>query len=370
MGGERPRRICGTPDRQAADFVAAMPGGRGVPIDQGGTHVSAAERQRLAIAALGETTRLYRSMTASPRRTPPPTLLRSSPQARDARRGGGHRRAAGEHDHDADQIIVDDGRGGRPGPSTREPLASRVLPGDRHVELVRMLRHDGGGGGTARGADGEGGWRSRPGGPRTCAGRCGRCPIGCAHLARLVAAPSSASPRTGSWCGGRTGKRRTPSTASLASSCCWDEPESASDRPAAACRVKLASMRCMYCHPGVGVDLTLVGQVLAGRRWRTCSAKLALNFGQGYIMAGVTQRAMYGCAARSRKWPAAVAHCSTATYMRNILSRSPTTSRSIHHLIEQGLSQRPTSAPTIAGCWGMMFWICCCWPARGCCRGW
>ncbi len=45
---------------QASDFVAAMPGGLGAPIDQGGTNVSGGQRQRLAIArALAKRPAIY-----------------------------------------------------------------------------------------------------------------------------------------------------------------------------------------------------------------------------------------------------------------------------------------------------------------------
>ena len=42
---------------QAADFVAAMPGGISAPITQGGTNVSGGQRQRLAIARFGQEAR-------------------------------------------------------------------------------------------------------------------------------------------------------------------------------------------------------------------------------------------------------------------------------------------------------------------------
>ncbi len=49
----------------------------------------------------------------------------------------------------------------------------------------------------------------------------------------------------------------------------------------------------MTVTPGVGVDLTRLGQLL-GLAALVYLLGAALNFGQGYIMAGITQRAMYG----------------------------------------------------------------------------
>lgn len=57
---------------------------------------------------------------------------------------------------------------------------------------------------------------------------------------------------------------------------------------------QLASMLGgMTVTPGVGVDITRLGQVL-GVAALVYLLGAAFNFGQGYVMAGVTQRAMYG----------------------------------------------------------------------------
>lgn len=56
---------------------------------------------------------------------------------------------------------------------------------------------------------------------------------------------------------------------------------------------QLASMLAgMDLTPGAGVDLTRLGQVL-GLAAVVYVLGAAFNFGQGYLMAGITQRAMY-----------------------------------------------------------------------------
>ena len=121
---------------QAADFVAAMPGQLEAPVDQGGTNVSGGQRQRLSIArALVKRPRLYLfddCFSALDAATD--ARLRAALQARDTRRGGGHRRPAGEHDHARRPDHRARRRPGRrPGQARGAAGQLRSLPGDRHV---------------------------------------------------------------------------------------------------------------------------------------------------------------------------------------------------------------------------------------------
>ena len=82
------------------------------------------------------------------------------------------------------------------------------------------------------------------------------------------------------------------------------------------------------------------------------------NFGQGYIMAGVTQRAMYGL---RREVEDKLARLPLRYFDSHphgdILSRVTNDIDNLTTTIQQGLSQLLTSVLTIAGVLGMMFWI-------------
>jgi ATP-binding cassette, subfamily B, multidrug efflux pump len=121
---------------------------------------------------------------------------------------------------------------------------------------------------------------------------------------------------------------------------------------------QLASMLAgMSVTPGVGVDITRLGQVL-GLAALVYLFGAAFNFGQGYIMAGITQRAMYGLrrevedklARLPLRYFDSHPHGDTLSRVTNDIDNLTTT-------IQQGLSQLLTSVLTIAGVLGMMFWI-------------
>ncbi len=121
---------------------------------------------------------------------------------------------------------------------------------------------------------------------------------------------------------------------------------------------QLASMLAgMTVTPGAGVDITRLGQVL-GLAALVYLVGAAFNFGQGYIMAGVTQRAMYGL---RREVEDKLARLPLRYFDSHphgdILSRVTNDIDNLTTTIQQGLSQLLTSVLTIAGVLGMMFWI-------------
>ena len=121
---------------------------------------------------------------------------------------------------------------------------------------------------------------------------------------------------------------------------------------------QLASMLAgMTITPGAGVDITRLGQVL-GLAALVYLLGAAFNFGQGYIMAGVTQRAMYGL---RREVEDKLARLPLRYFDSHphgdILSRVTNDIDNLTTTIQQGLSQLLTSVLTIAGVLGMMFWI-------------
>src|SRR5664280_1359800 len=97
----------------------------------------------------------------------------------------------------------------------------------------------------------------------------------------------------------------------------------------------------MSLTPGAGVDLNQLGRVLA----LAASVYLlgaAFNFGQGYLLAGVTQRIMYGLRKQVEQKLARL----PLRYFDNLTTT-----------LQQGLSQLLTSVLTIVGVLGMMIWI-------------
>ena len=121
---------------------------------------------------------------------------------------------------------------------------------------------------------------------------------------------------------------------------------------------QLASMLGgMSITPGVGVDITRLGQVL-GLAALVYLLGAAFNFGQGYIMAGITQRAMYGL---RREVEDKLARLPLRYFDSHphgdILSRVTNDIDNLTTTIQQGLSQLLTSVLTVAGVLGMMFWI-------------
>jgi ATP-binding cassette, subfamily B, multidrug efflux pump len=121
---------------------------------------------------------------------------------------------------------------------------------------------------------------------------------------------------------------------------------------------QLASMLAgMTVTPGVGVNITRLGQVL-GLAALVYLLGAAFNFGQGYLMAGITQRAMYGL---RREVEDKLARLPLRYFDSHphgdILSRVTNDIDNLTTTIQQGLSQLLTSVLTIAGVLGMMFWI-------------
>ncbi len=121
---------------------------------------------------------------------------------------------------------------------------------------------------------------------------------------------------------------------------------------------QLASMLGgMTVTPGAGVDITRLGQVL-GLAALVYLLGAAFNFGQGYLMAGVTQRAMYGLRREVEdKLGRLPLRYFDSHPHGDILSRVSNDIDNLTTTIQQGLSQLLTSVLTIAGVLGMMFWI-------------
>jgi ATP-binding cassette subfamily B multidrug efflux pump len=113
----------------------------------------------------------------------------------------------------------------------------------------------------------------------------------------------------------------------------------------------------MNITPGAGVDLTQLGRVL-GLAALVYLAGAAFSWGQTYIMAGVTQRTMYGL---RREVEEKLARLPLRYFdghpHGDVLSRVTNDIDNLTTTLQQGLSQLITSVLTIAGVSGMMFWI-------------
>ncbi len=113
----------------------------------------------------------------------------------------------------------------------------------------------------------------------------------------------------------------------------------------------------MNITPGAGVDITQLGWVLS------LAALVYLlgacfNFGQGFIMAGITQRTMYGLRREVEEKLARLPLRYFDSHPHgDILSRVTNDIDNLTTTLQQGLSQLLTSLLTIAGVLGMMFWI-------------
>jgi ATP-binding cassette, subfamily B, multidrug efflux pump len=121
---------------------------------------------------------------------------------------------------------------------------------------------------------------------------------------------------------------------------------------------QLADMlAAMNVTPGVGVDITRLGQIL-GVAAAVYLLGAAFNFGQGFIMAGITQRAMWRL---RRDVEDKLARLPLRYFDSHphgdILSRVTNDIDNLTTTIQQGLSQLLTSVLTVAGVLGMMFWI-------------
>jgi ATP-binding cassette, subfamily B, multidrug efflux pump len=121
---------------------------------------------------------------------------------------------------------------------------------------------------------------------------------------------------------------------------------------------QLASMlNAMNVTPGAGVDITRLGEIL-GVAAAVYLLGAVFNFGQGFMMAGITQRAMRGL---RRDVEDKLARLPLRYFDSHphgdILSRVTNDIDNLTTTIQQGLSQLLTSVLTVAGVLGMMFWI-------------
>src|SRR5664280_1266769 len=113
----------------------------------------------------------------------------------------------------------------------------------------------------------------------------------------------------------------------------------------------------MSLTPGAGVDLNQLGRIL-GLAATVYLLGAAFNFGQGYILAGVTQRIMYGLRAQiERKLTRLPLRYFDSHPHGDILSRVSNDIDNLTTTLQQGLSQLLTSVLTIVGVLGMMIWI-------------
>ena len=113
----------------------------------------------------------------------------------------------------------------------------------------------------------------------------------------------------------------------------------------------------MSLTPGVGVDLNALGRVLA-LAVAVYLLGAAFNFGQGYLLAGVTQRTMYGLRAQiEQKLTRLPLRYFDSHPHGDILSRVSNDIDNLTTTLQQGLSQLLTSVLTIVGVLGMMIWI-------------
>ena len=113
----------------------------------------------------------------------------------------------------------------------------------------------------------------------------------------------------------------------------------------------------MTVTPGVGVDMAQFGRVL-GLAALVYLLAAVFTWGQGYIMAGITQRAMYGL---RREVEEKLARLPLRYFdghpHGDILSRVSNDIDNLSTTLQQGFSQLLTSVLTIVGVLGMMFWI-------------
>ncbi len=109
--------------------------------------------------------------------------------------------------------------------------------------------------------------------------------------------------------------------------------------------------------PGAGVDITQLGRVL-GLAALVYLLGAAFGWGQGFIMAGITQRTMYGLRREVEEKLARLPLRYFDSHPHgDILSRVTNDIDNLSTTIQQGLSQLLTSVLTIIGVMGMMFWI-------------
>jgi len=113
----------------------------------------------------------------------------------------------------------------------------------------------------------------------------------------------------------------------------------------------------MTVTPGVGVDMAQFGRVL-GLAALVYLLAAVFTWGQGYIMAGITQRAMYRLRREVEEKLARLPLRYFDSHPHgDILSRVSNDIDNLSTTLQQGFSQLLTSVLTIAGVLGMMFWI-------------
>ena len=113
----------------------------------------------------------------------------------------------------------------------------------------------------------------------------------------------------------------------------------------------------MNITPGAGADMIHLGQVL-GLAALVYLLGAAFGWGQGFIMAGVTQRTMYGLRREVEEKLARLPLRYFDSHPHgDILSRVTNDIDNLTPTLQQGLNQLLTSVLTIIGVMGLMFWI-------------
>ena len=113
----------------------------------------------------------------------------------------------------------------------------------------------------------------------------------------------------------------------------------------------------MNITPGTGADITQLGRILALAAL-VYLLGAAFGWGQGFIMAGVTQRTMYGLRREVEEKLARLPLRYFDSHPHgDILSRVTNDIDNLSTTLQQGLNQLLTSVLTIIGVMGMMFWI-------------
>ena len=356
---------------QAADFVAAMPGGLDAPIAQGGTNVSGGQRQRLAIArALVKKPEIY--------------LFDDSFSALDLATDARLRAAlapyvAGRHGDDRRPAGVDD-RHGRPDPRARGRPAGRPRHPRRAARDLPHLRRDRGlaggqaGGGVstttspaARAPSGDGPGPATPG--RAEAGR-----------------PAAPGPRARSGHGRRHAAARSPATsATRRRGCCRccaaTASASAGRRPGGRRRRRSPSLGPKilghatdiviegFLSPG-GIDFAELHRVLGMALGCCSSARRRSPTRSAYLLAG-HRAAHHAPPARRRRGqaqpPAAVA-TSTASRAATCSAGSPTTSTTSPRACSRRSASCSPRASRWSACSAMMISISPCWRWWRSCR--
>jgi len=121
---------------------------------------------------------------------------------------------------------------------------------------------------------------------------------------------------------------------------------------------QLADMiAAMHVIPGLGVDFAHFGALL-GLAALVYVLGAIFNWGQGYLMAGIAQRAMYGLRRDVEEKLARLPLRYFDSHPHgDVLSRVTNDIDNLATTLQQGLSQLLISVLTICGVLGMMFWI-------------